>query len=174
MNDNNFAGNSKKATDFLGNEWTYDCMGCSIARGEIKIPGGIIYEGNYTILASDPEIPIPGFLIVNIKRHINSFSELSKEERNEVGNVITYAEKALKELNIVNEVTLVQEERSKHLHIWIFPNYNWMTEKFGKGITYLREISEYAQRTVNDEKIKEVLDVSQKVRKYFAEHNINR
>ena len=91
-----------------------------------------------------------------------------------MGNVITYAEKALKELNIVNEVTLVQEERSKHLHIWIFPNYNWMTEKLGKGITYLREISEYAQRTVNDEKIKEVLDVSQKVRKYFEEHNINK
>lgn len=173
MNDNNFAGNSKSAIDFLENEWKYDCMGCAISNGEIKIPGGIIYEGKYTILGADPEIPIPGFFIVNIKRHINSFSELNKEERNEIGNVIVYAEKALKELNIVQEVTLVQEERSKHLHIWIFPNYTWMTEKFGKGITYLRDISEYAQKNVNKTDIQEVLNVIEKTKNYFEKHNIN-
>ena len=78
----------------------------------------------------------------------NSFSELNKEARNEIENVIAYAEKALKELDIVQEVTLVQEERSKHIHIWIFPNYSWMTEKFGKGITYFRDISEYAQKNL--------------------------
>ena len=173
MNDNNFSGNSKTAVDFLGNRWNYDCMGCAISRGEIKIPGGIIYEGKYTILGADPEIPIPGFLIVNIKKHVNSFSELNKEERNEIGDVIAYAEKALKELNIVQEVTLVQEERSKHMHIWIFPNYTWMNEKFGKGITYLRDISEYAQKNANEEVIKEVLNVIEKVREYFQKQNIN-
>lgn len=167
MNDNNFSGNSKTAVDFLGKRWNYDCMGCAISKGEIKIPGGIIYEGKYTILGADSEIPIPGFLIVNIKKHVNSFSELNKEERNEIGDVIEYAEKALKELNIV------QEERSKHMHIWIFPNYTWMNEKFGKGITYLRDISEYAQKNANEEVIKEVLNVIEKVREYFQKQNIN-
>lgn len=173
MNDNNFAGNSKTSVDFLGNVWNYDCMGCAILRGDMKIPGGIIYEGKYTILGADPEIPIPGFLIVNVKRHINSFSELNKEERIEIGNVISYAEKALKELNFVKEITLVQEERSKHFHIWIFPNYSWMTEKFGKGITYLRAISGYAQKNANKDDIKEVLYVVEKTREYFKKHNIN-
>ena len=173
MNDKNFAGNSKSAVDFLGNEWKFDCMGCAISKGEIKIPGGIIYEGKYTILGGDPEIPIPGFLIVNIKRHVNSFSELNKEERNEVGDVIVYAEKALKELKIVREVTLVQEERSKHFHIWIFPNYIWMTEKFGKGIKYLRDVSEYAQKNASESDVKEVLNVVESIRKYFEKRNIN-
>ena len=173
MNDNNFAGNSKTAIDFLGNKWEYECMGCAISRGDINIPGGKIYEGKYTILGADPEIPIPGFLIVNVKRHVNSFSELSKEERNEVSNVIVYAEKALKELNIVKEITLVQEERSKHIHIWIFPNYEWMNNKFGKGVKYLRDISEYSQKVVTEDKIKEVLDVIENVKKYFEEHNID-
>lgn len=172
MNDNNFAGNAKKAIDFLGNEWKYECMGCSIAKGEIKIPGGTIYEGKYTILGADPEIPIPGFLIVNIKRHINSFSELTKEERNEVGNVIAHTERALKELGTIKEVTLVQEERSKHLHIWIFPTHDWMIQKFGKGITYLRGISEYAQKNVNYDEIQNILEVIEKVKQYFKEHNI--
>ena len=84
-----------------------------------------------------------------------------------------YAEKALKELKIVDEITLIQEERSKHLHIWIFPNYKWMTEKFGKGISYLREISEYAKRNCSEENVQKVLDVIKKIKEYFAEHDID-
>ena len=172
MKDENFAGNSRTSIDFLGNELKYDCMGCAISKGEIEIPGGIIYEGEHTILGADPEIPIPGFLIVNVKRHVNSFSELSKEERYEIIDVIAYTEKALRELNIANEVTVVQEERSKHIHVWIFPNYSWMTEKFGKGIKYLRDISEYAKDNVKEDDIKEILNVIDKVRKYFEQTEI--
>lgn len=162
--------NLKATVDFLGNEWKYNCMGCAIAKGEIEIPGGIIYNGKYVLLGADPEIPIPGFLIVNVKRHINSFSELSKEERNEIGNIISYAEKALKEVENIKEITLVQEERSEHFHIWVFPSYSWMTEKFGKGITYLREISKYAKENASENDIKEVLKVAYRVREYFREN----
>ena len=173
MKDANFAGNSKSARDFLGNEWKYECMGCAISNGSIKIPGGKIYEGEYTILGQDPEIPIPGFLIVNVKRHINSLAELTKDERSEVSSVLASATKALKELNIVNEVTVVQEERSKHLHIWIFPNYDWMTRKFGKGITYLRDISAYVQEYATKEDRNKVLEVIEMVKEYFENHDIN-
>ena len=48
-----------------------------------------------------------------------------------------------------------------------------MTEKFGKGITYLRDISEYSKNNVTQDNIKEILDVVQKIRKYFEEHNID-
>ena len=34
MEDENFAGNAKSATDFLGNEWHFDCMGCAIVNGD--------------------------------------------------------------------------------------------------------------------------------------------
>lgn len=96
MNDENFVGNSNSAIDFLGNKWNFECMGCAISRGDIIIPGGIIYEGKHTILIEDPEIPIPGFLIVNVKRHVNSFSQLNKEEKYEIVNVISHAEKSSK------------------------------------------------------------------------------
>lgn len=109
-------------------------------------------------MGADPEIPISGFLIVNCKRHVNSFSELTREERNEISDVIVIAERALKELGVAEKVTLVQEERSKHLHIWIFPTHYWMIEKFGKGIQYFRDISEYAQKNVTEDDIKEILE----------------
>lgn len=109
---------------------------------KIEIPRGFIYEGKHTILGADPEIPIPGFLIVNCKRHVNSFSELTKKER------------------------------SKHLHIWIFPTHNWMIEKFVKGIKYFRDISEYVQKNVTEDNVKEVLDAIDRVRNYIKEHSI--
>ena len=165
MNQNN--NKTKSVVDFLGNKMNFECMGCAISSKKLTIPGGIIYEGKHTILAADPEIPIPGFLIVNVKKHVNSFSQLSKEERYEIVDVIANAEKALRILNITKEVTLVQEERSKHIHIWIFPNYDWMNETFGKGIKYLRDISEYAKKNASKKNIDEVLSIIEKIKTYF-------
>ena len=160
----------KSCIDILGNKWNYNCMGCSVSAGEIELPGGLIYNGNFVFLGQDPEVPIPGFLIVNVRRHVRSFSELSKEERIEIGNVIACAENALKTLGTIDNFTLVQEERSQHLHIWIFPNYTWMNEKFGKGITYLRDINDYCCSNMTQENVDEVLEVVPKVKKYFKEH----
>lgn len=170
MNDNKFTGNSKEIIDILGKKWKYNCMGCSIMDGTIMPPGGIIYNGKNVALAADPEVPIPGFLIINFKRHVRSFSELYKEERDEISDVLYYAEKAIKELNICNEFTIVQEERSKHFHIWIFPNYEWMTKKYGKGVTYLIDIMDDSRKNSNEIVINKILDVVDKVREYFKDN----
>ena len=167
MEKEKFTGNEKVTTDILGQTWKYNCMGCSIVNKEIISPGGIIYEGKYTIIAADPEVPIPEFMILNFKRHIRSFSELTKEERDEVGDIISMVENGLKDLDVCNNFTLVQEERSKHFHIWIFPHYDWMEEKFGKGISYLRDIMQYARENSDDLTIKEVLDVVSSLKDYL-------
>ncbi len=172
MKDANFAGNARFAVDILGNEHHYNCMGCSISSGEITPPGGIIFEGNIVKLAADPEVPIPGFLVVNVKKHVNSFSEFTPEERCEIANVIAHASSALKQLNVTQTITIVQEERSRHFHLWIFPTHPWMIEKFGKGVEHLRAISDYAIKYSNKETVAEVLNVVEKVKKYFKTHNI--
>ena len=167
------ASNIKQATDILGNKLTYECMGCAIVSGAITPPGNIIHNGNGFILAADPEVPIPGFLVVNSKRHISSISELTVEERIEMINIVAHAEKALKQLKLANEITIVQEERSKHLHVWIFPTNDWMIEKFGKGVQYLRDIFAYAQDHANDDTIANILECIRLVRNYFNKNDIN-
>ena len=166
------ANDVKARKDILGNEIGCDCIGCAIAKGDLQLPGGIIYDGKSIILGADPEIPIPGFLVITSKRHINSFSELSREERIEIGDVIVNAEKAIKELGISSEITLVQEERSKHFHIWIFPTYDWMVEKFGRGISHLRDISNYAIENAKDAEKAEVIETAERIRQYFKKHEI--
>ena len=155
--------------DILGKEHCYSCLGCAIGSGEMELPGGVIYDGKGIILAADPEIPIPGFLVITSKRHIQSFSELTSEEIAEIGRTIADAEKAIKELGIAKEITLVQEERSKHFHIWIFSHHKWMNEKFGSGISYLRDISSYARQNATEENIAKVLEAVRKIKAYFTE-----
>ena len=160
--------------DILGNEIKSECVGCAIVRGEVKLPGGIIYDGESIILAADPEIPIPGFLIITSKRHIQSFTELFDEERMEIVNTIALAEKAIKDLHIAETVTVVQEERSKHFHIWIFPNQEWMLEKFGYGLQYLRDINAFAKDNASDADIENVIRIATDIKRYLGSRIIAR
>ena len=146
------------------------CIGCDIVNGKVNIPGGIIHSSRSVVLAADPQIPIPGFLIITAKRHIQSFADLTKEERSEIGDILSCAEKALKELGIADEITLVQEERSRHFHIWIFPVHPWIREQFGTGIQHLREVSRYAVDHADETVWSKVADTAAEIRAYFDQH----
>lgn len=143
------------------------CTGCAIVNEEIIPAGEIIYETENFLLFQDPEVPIKGFIIIQAKKHVNSIIDFTEKEQIELIKLINKARNALKELDICNEVTIVQEERSKHFHIWLFPNYEWMQEKFGKGIKYLRDINEYVIQNATEEDKKEVLEVVKNLKKYF-------
>ena len=145
------------------------CTGCSVVNRELITIGGIIYETENFILAQDAEVPLKGFLIIQAKKHVNSIINFSEKEQIELIKLINKSRMALKELNICQEVTIVQEERSKHFHIWIFPNYEWMQEKFGKGIKYLRDINEYVIETATENDEKEVLQTVENLKKYFSD-----
>ena len=72
----------------------------SIASGETEIPGGILYDGNAVYLSADPEVPIPGFLIISSKRHVSSFSQL---------NFVTYFVMKLISLDLLNSLKKLME-----------------------------------------------------------------
>ena len=150
-------------SDIINNK----CTGCSVSNKEIPLVGGFIYETENFILLQDPEVPLKGFLIVQAKKHLNSLINFNEEQQIELIKLINKSRMALNELNICKEVTIVQEERSKHFHIWLFPNYEWMQEKFGKGVKYLRDINEYIieNATANDKE--EVLKTVEDLKRYF-------
>lgn len=173
LKDINLTGNSDEARDFLGNKWTFDCIGCSIANHEIEVPGGLIYESDNFVVNPDPEIPIKGFLIINPKRHLNSLIEMDENERSELMILMNLSIKALKDLNITDEVTIIQEERSSHFHVWVFPHHKWMDEKFGKGIRYIRDICAYAKENTTNSEKEEILATIDRVRDYIKK-NIRR
>lgn len=167
LKEDNLIGNSKSMVDFLGNRYEYNCLGCSMGKGEIPAPGGTIYEDETFMLTQDPEIPLDGFLILSCKRHINSLTELSKEERYTLMDLAAFSIEVLKRLDVTQEITIVQEERSKHFHMWLFPNQPWMLKEFGKGVSYVRDICAYAQENATKEDKEKILDTVEKVRNIF-------
>ena len=82
-------------------------MSCAIAKGELELPGGLIFEDKYITIGADVEIPLNGFIIIATKRHINSISEFTDDERYDLTDYIAEVIKALKDLNIIEKVTIV-------------------------------------------------------------------
>ncbi len=54
--------------------------------------------------------------------------------------------KALKTIGVSNEFILLQGERKDvHFHTSLFPRQDWMQKKFGRIISNLKNIQEYAK-----------------------------
>jgi len=155
-------------TDFLNNDWDVDCIGCCIANGSMKVPGGIIRETKNFYLHQDPEIPIEGFMIIATKRHISSISELDFDEMLELAELTYKARNIIKKIGNINEFTIIQEERAQHFHIWLFPRCSWMEEIFDNSIASIRDILKYAKEELkNDEQINKILKLVDLMREEF-------
>lgn len=152
--------------DILGREWTCECVGCSIGNSEIIPPGGIILETRNFVLHQDPEIPIKGFLIITAKKHIKSIKELNYNEAQELFDLVYKARMAQKSIKDIKEVSIIQEERSEHLHLWLFPRYKWMDEIFENSLKTVRDVMNYARENFSDESdTKTIINAVKQIRK---------
>ena len=70
-----------KVIDIFGKEIEFECMGCDIANHKLIPPGGYVYEDDFINVSADPEIPIKGFMVLGINKHIKSLNEMSETER---------------------------------------------------------------------------------------------
>jgi diadenosine tetraphosphate (Ap4A) HIT family hydrolase len=146
-------------TDMQNNQYTCDCLGCSIAAGEILPPGGMICESEHFVLHQDPEVPVRGFLIIASKKHIQSIAQMSETEAAELFSLVYRARLAQEQLGQRNEVRIIQEERSGHFHLWLLPREAWMEGRFANSLASVREMMRYAKeerRTA--ENVREVLE----------------
>lgn len=154
--------------DILGKEHNCKCIGCSIGNGEIIPPGGIIMSTENFVLHQDPEIPIKAFLIIASKKHIKSLSELTCEESQELFSLVYRARMALKSIKDIKEVSIIQEERSGHFHLWLLPRYEWMDERFKNSLSTVREINFYAKDNYKtEENITDILEAVGIIRDYM-------
>ncbi|MBP5654801.1 MAG: hypothetical protein J6X33_04750 [Clostridiales bacterium] len=155
-----------KTIDILGNEISFDCMGCDIADHKLIPPGGYIYEDDLITIAQDPEIPIVGFMILGTKKHIKSINDLSNEERHRIMDVLNLTIENMKKIGLCKEVLIIQEESSSHFHIWILPVFPWM-DKYDKSVRDIQEIISYAKDNYNESVKKELLETIDKLKTEF-------
>ncbi len=117
------------------------------------------------------EIPILGFVIIVSKRHIYGIDEFTEEEGRDFIHFASKLRRGMRSALGIEHVYLVQEEdtANSHFHLWIFPRYKWMEEKFGRKVQSLKPIMEYAREHMKTENyIKKVDESTEKLRQFFS------
>lgn len=157
----------EKAINILGEEIEFDCMGCDIGSHKLIPPGGYIYENNFVNVCADPEIPIKGFLVLGIKKHLKSITEMTDEERINVINTLNDSINAIKRVGIAEEVLLIQEERASHFHIWIVPMHDWMNE-IGKSVRNIKKFIDYSKEHFGEKEKEELLQAIEDLKEVYG------
>jgi diadenosine tetraphosphate (Ap4A) HIT family hydrolase len=155
-----------KTSDFLGNEWDIDCMGCAISSGSMLVPGGMIQRTRNFCVHQDPLIPLPGFLVIASIRHIRSISEMQGFEYEEFSALVKRTHEAIKEATRIEHLTIIQEESSIHFHLWFFPWTESVTEQYGQpSLTKIREIMlAYRKHVINESEWMELKKSIEKIK----------
>ncbi len=154
--------------DYKGSLSQFSCLGCARENGEMERMGTVLTTDHFDA-HQDFEIPIPGFIIISSRRHLQSVDEFTKGEKLDFIDILINVRAGMRKALDIDVVYLIQEEdTSHHFHVWVFPRYGWMAEKFGKKTPSLRPIMKYAREnlktTANLEKVEAAII---KLKAYF-------
>ena len=160
--------NKKEIIDYKGNPTQISCLGCARENGEMERVGTVLTTKHFDA-HQDFEIPIPGFIIISSRRHLQSVDDFTNEEKLDFIDTLIAVRAGMRSALGIDVIYLVQEEdTAHHFHLWVFPRYDWMSEKFGKKTPSLRPIMEYArERLKTEENIKKVEEAVSKLKSYF-------
>jgi len=112
------------------NDETANCFICQKHRGELPIPGGLIYEDKLLAVChlqyqeSNSKGTYLGYLMIENKRHIPGLAELTDEEAQALGLMAARLARALKESEGAEHIyQFVIGDGVPHLHIHIAARY---------------------------------------------------
>lgn len=106
-----------------------DCFVCRKHRGELVMPGGVVYEdelvyASHMALPDGQERVYLGTLFVEPKRHVPGMGDLRRPEAERVGWLTSRLAAALQACARAEHVyVFVLGHHVPHLHVWIAPRY---------------------------------------------------
>jgi diadenosine tetraphosphate (Ap4A) HIT family hydrolase len=105
---------------------------------DVPIPGGYIVEGEHFLAEHAPlQSSSAGTVIVEARRHLLDFGEMTPAESAELGSVLHRLVPAVKAATGVQRVYfLALMERAPHFHLWLVPKKN---EGELRGVDYLAQ-----------------------------------
>ncbi len=106
-----------------------DCLVCRKHRGEVNVPGGIIYENEFVIIShahlfGDEKEHYLGHLFVETRRHVAGLGDLTEDEAREIGLQVSRVAKALTTILGVEHVySFVIGDGCQHVHVHVIGRY---------------------------------------------------
>ena len=143
-----------------------DCFVCRKHRGEIRAPGGAIYEDDlvYAGHAAIPEgeaVAYLGSLVVEPKRHVPGLAGLTDLEAQRIGLLVTRLSRGLETTEGAEHVYLfVLGHQVPHLHVWIVPRYPGTPREY-----WGTRVDEWPQAPRGD--AQEIANLCERIRAYL-------
>ena len=106
-----------------------DCFVCRKHRGEIRVPGGVIYEDellyvSHSEIRQGQEKAYLGILFIEPKRHADGIEDLTDEEAAAVGRLARRLSRSLKSATDAEHIYLFRiGHHVDHFHLWVVPRY---------------------------------------------------
>jgi diadenosine tetraphosphate (Ap4A) HIT family hydrolase len=126
-------------------------------------PGGYVVEGGHFLAEHAPlQESSAGTVIVEARRHLLDFGEMTPAESAELGSVLHRLVPAIKTVTGVQRVYyLAVMERAPHFHLWLVPRKD---EGELRGVAYLAQqpplTSSYSEAEATSRKIREEFEQS--------------
>jgi diadenosine tetraphosphate (Ap4A) HIT family hydrolase len=130
---------------------------------DVPIPGGYIVEGEHFLAEHAPlQESSAGTVIVEARRHVLDWGEMTPAELAEFGSVVHRLVPAVKAATGVQRVYLLAVmERAPHFHLWLVPKKD---EGELRGVAYLAQqpplTASYSAAEAMSRKIREQFDQS--------------
>lgn len=108
---------------------TSECLVCRKHKGEVDIPGGVIYEDDLIFIShaqlwGDEQEHYLGHVLVEVKRHVAELADLTGEEAAAVGLWTTRVAKALLNTEPMEHVySFFIGDGVPHVHIHVIGRY---------------------------------------------------
>lgn len=162
----NMDGEEVAVTNFMNEEMVFEgCKSCAIGNHNItNLPGGYLYETDFINVTIDPEVPIRGFIVIGIKKHVSQTTELTRKERIQIEDVTNKVKLALQHFGAKN-ILLFEDGFSEHYRRWVIASDDWMFQ-FGRGKN-LKQITMYAKKNMNYEQRKGILLFAEQMKSFL-------
>lgn len=148
---------------FYGQIYSNGCPGCNRVEPQ---PSGLdcVYENTHCRVHQDYALPIPGMMVVETKRHVRLISDLTEGEQFDLNEATVKVRAAMLDLGI-DIASLVIEDKSSHIHLWLMPIYEWMKKETNGKTRNFQDIFDYAKTSLTTEaNIKEIERVAQELK----------
>ncbi|MCF0125129.1 MAG: HIT domain-containing protein [Clostridia bacterium] len=162
-----------------------ECIFCNIVKtgdnNNEKEKNVILYEDNLLLITQATGSPVRGYLMIVIKRHINGFAELSKEQLKYVEKLINIIKKFYKEYFNIDSILLEHGSTESgrhpqsivHAHLHLIPfNFNKEIETELFAELHLKPIESFSTIKIN-EKLDYWLYCDSKGKYYTSSNIIN-
>lgn len=136
-----------KITNWLGQDMEFeDDLSSAISNHKItNFPGSYVYDDGLFNIATDPEIPIKGYMILAINKKTLTLTDLNESERITLIDLSNRLLNAMHKSGFKKVLTYQDESSSGNLHINFIPRHDW-THQFHANVG---EMGIYAKKILN-------------------------